>query len=156
MNPVLILVTLAVLTACSATAPTMQTVAPGISVPITNMNHDVHLEPTVGMVDMYMQTGGLTLLLRNTSARTIRFPPDFGVRVFSKRGDVWVELQNDSRYPENGWEVPPEASYPDDPLVDVMPEVSNADKLALRIVVIGKYKDTGEEVGAFFDFSLSQ
>jgi hypothetical protein len=119
------------------------------------MNKEVKLQPTLGMIDTFSFMGILDLDLKNTSDKTLVFPPDFGVRVFIKQGDHWMPVQNNFRYPESGYVIPPAANDSVGATVDVMPVIPALGKSALRIAVLGQEKETGDKVGAFYDVEVS-
>jgi hypothetical protein len=134
-------------------------------IPINNMNHEITLSLPIMEKGVYFPKLGdtLTLALYNNSKDLVKFPSDFGIRIYqynNNDGD-WTEIKNLGNYiPEGNRQVSPKgdnsfgqiliSAFPDLPLT--------SDPIEIRVCVIGTiYHDglsTNKLVGAYIDITL--
>jgi hypothetical protein len=152
-KPIIVLILLILLSSCSKDNETL----PGINIPLNEMNRHVELDT--------LQIGGRSIKnnkpfildLKNISDQVIIFAGDYGVKLFIKKGEEWVEVENRMHYPENEVLLPLASKFPpgrDTGIVPYIPELKQP--IMLRVVVVGYPENNPNKiVGSYIDLSLN-
>ena len=158
MKKYLLIICILLLTSCTRQQIPLGSKMPGIDLTLDQMNKEIKLEPTTGMMDTFEFDGVLELDLENISDQSIVFPSDFGVKIFMKQGVDWIPIKNRFEYSDSTMILPPQKDYSFGPIVDVLPLLPSPSTsgTTIRIVVIGNVQGTGKAVGAYIDIDLSQ
>ena len=129
----------------------------GIDIPLDQMNKEIRLEPTLGMIDTFKFAGVLELNLDNLSNNPVTLPPDFGVKIFMKQDATWIPIKNTFGYSNSANVLPPKKDYSWGDTVGVMPLMPSPPiSTTIRIIVLGNIEGTGQAVGAYIDIDLNQ
>jgi len=150
----IILVTMLLLISCSANQPSNN--MPNMGVKAENWNTSIKLADDPMLSNSFKNGQDLTLGVENLSTKPIVFLENFGMRVLTKYGQDWVDIQ--SNFYNSGLQyLPTKASYPLGLLVSALPYIPNlASPINIRIVIIGHTEDNDKVLlGAYFDVTLN-
>ena len=98
----------------------------------------------------------LTLRVENLSNTPIVFLENFGLRVMTKNGQNWAEVQ--SNFYNGGLQyLPTKSSYPVGLVVSALPYMPNlSSPITIRIVIIGHKENNDKDLlGAYLDVKLN-
>src|SRR5574340_1109861 len=133
---------------------------PGIDMPLTEMNNELHLSAPPE-INTFTFDDNLSVAMINSSDKPIILPKDFGVHLFRSVDGKWEAVENRIEYPFGEQRVYPRNGHPENVrLVTVAPFVLTEQPVVIRVVVIGNYYDevsreNGEQVGAYIDVTLN-
>ena len=82
MKKSLLIICILLLTSCATQQTSLGSKMPGIELSLDQVNKEIKLEPTTGMIDTFKFAGALELDLENISDEPVEFPSDFGVKIF--------------------------------------------------------------------------
>ena len=154
MKKYLLAIGILLLVSCATQQGSPELKMTGVSIPINQMNNEIKLSTTLGMMETFKDTGVLELNLDNLSDNPITFSPDFGTKIFIQQGSNWTPIKNTFGYSDSGSVLPPKKDYALGTIVAVMPLLpSPSITSTIRIVVIGSLQ--GKDVGAYLDIDLS-
>ncbi|GER79665.1 MAG TPA: hypothetical protein PKC99_18905 [Anaerolineales bacterium] len=143
------------LVACTITNSPNSDSVPGIPIPLAEMNAQIVLRKSPGMVDIYNAIGTIDLYIENLSDSPVSFSPDYGSKILIKREGEWEEVDNDFDYSVSGVILPTKSQYPPGLDLSVKPILTQTERpITLRIVVVGVMVNIGESVGAYLDVIL--
>jgi hypothetical protein len=140
------------LTSCSAKAETL----PGTDILLSDMNQDIELLPNPGDELTPKNQDVLILKIRNLSPQEITFPGDYGVKLFYKKADDWIEVENQMRSPEREVILPLANDFPGGAAIAILPCIPDMSQpITLRVAVIGHPENNAQEnIGAYVDVLL--
>jgi len=158
----LFFVLLIIATACSELNLSKKEAAFTQLIQVEEMNTKIEfwkLKPT----ETYKIGDSVDLTLENLSEYKIKFPGDYGVRIFryDEDNDTWIAIENGAIYfPPGNTQVSPKG--PDLPGVigvGLWPILQNESQpIDIRVVVVGSVERdnvlTDEQVGAYIDLTL--
>ena len=138
---------------------------PDIGLPIENINRDIEMKSPNGFRNSFRNGERLTLMLIGISEYQIKFPMDYGSRLFAYRDDQWIEIENNMHYPtvEQYGELIISPSRDDIlkqhvfSVVPYSPDLKTATPVRLIIVgnVVKNGKAANELTVGYFDFVLN-
>jgi len=129
---------------------------PNMDVKEENWNTFIKLADDPALSNSFKNGQDLTLRVENLSTEPIVFPENFGLRVMTKDGQNWVDVQSNS-YNSGLQYLPTEAAWPLGLLVSALPYIPNlSSSINIRIVIVGHAEDNDKELlGAYFDVTLN-
>jgi hypothetical protein len=129
---------------------------PGVDLPMKAFNQKIVLQDTPQAQNSYELGSIYVLVLRNKSSEEIIFPSDVGLKIFTKSGDQWSEVENRMTYPDLEMILPTDYKLPGGIVTDFSPYISGLDaSTKIRVIVVGRVKDQPDElVGAYIDLPL--
>jgi hypothetical protein len=130
----------------------------GIDLPIDEMNKIFRIEDPPAAVNNYKNTEIQILQIKNLSDKPIIFPGDFGIKIFQKKDDSWIPVENLMQYPGRDNNILPiNSEFPAGLVVTVNPFIPNLQEPAtIRIFLLG-YIDSSsnKSVGSYIDMVVS-
>ena len=129
---------------------------PGIEAKSDKINTDfiIFEDPVGGSANTHKNNEFLAITVKNLVDSQIEFSPGF-VNLFAKTEDGWVEIEDLIRQPEFEERLPTTEEFPPGMIVTVIPWIPGmAEPTPIRIYFEGQNVDTGEKVGAYWDFTL--
>lgn len=130
---------------------------PGIDIPLSNYNTAIKLIRYPGE-SMSIKNGDAPgLIIVNYSNDRIVFAKDFGVKIFGKRDEDWLFVENKMGYAEAEYLLETNKANPAGLTLDVLPLLpENKGPTLIRVVVVGHVEGKpSEKVGAFIDLPVN-
>lgn len=141
-----------IVTSCSGKHETL----PGTDIPLSDMNQQVEILPDTGGNPSAKNNDVIVVDVQNISSQRIIFPGDYGVKLFYKTDDEWVDVENRMLSPEHEMVLPLATEFPPGGAFGVIPYIPELSQpVTLRIAVIGHLENNVQEtVGAYVDIPL--
>jgi len=150
--------TFTTLLGCSGKNGSTSEKMPGINMPLSSMNGKIQLmAPPEANTFKIGDVIGLVAV--NNSDTPIIFPHDYGIKIFERKDNQWIPIENNFGYPEGETVLLPKAQEPfGGKIFDVYPTLPNDQSADIRIIVIGKVQDrlnSNTDVAAYIDLKLN-
>jgi hypothetical protein len=129
---------------------------PGINIPIVEMNKAFIVDDPPIMANSHKNNNSIILQLKNLSKNKIILTDSYGIKIFKKEAQNWIQIENNQGYSSGETVLQPYKEFPLGLLPDATPFILDLNKpIIIRIVFIG-YEDTPEAktVGAYYEFTL--
>lgn len=129
---------------------------PAVNVPAKAMNTVIQIEELPQFFNSNKNNTPITLHVKNLSDKTIIFPADSGISVYTKLGDNWLPVINNMQYPSEINYLPPFHQDPPGMVISIFPKIPNmTETQVISIIIIGYYENSVENhVGAYLDVKL--
>lgn len=136
-------------------AKLIETLLPGIDIPVENMNKEMILKTSSISEQAYLSTSIIYLLAINESDSPISINESTGIKLYHEESGKWAQFTNELNYPENEIILNRKTISPLGIDIAVLPDYCLLKrKDSLRIVLIGKQESTNKDIGAFIDVDL--
>ena len=129
---------------------------PGIDVKPDKTNTDfiIYEDPVGGSANTHKNNEVLAIDVKNLVDSQIEFSAGF-VSLYAQTDDGWVKIDNLMKRPEFAVRLPTTEDFPPGMVVTVIPWIPGmAETTQVRIFFEGQNVDSGEIVGAYWDFEL--
>jgi hypothetical protein len=152
----LLLVALLIFTSCSNTAQDSSETLPGINIPADRFNTAIKLVDAPESLNSHKNGETLSLRIMNLSNATIVFPENYGIKLFTKKDEKWIEFPNNFYNAGGSFQLPTQASAPLGLIAGTMPyQADLASSITIRVVIIGQKANETEQVGAYIDVIIN-
>jgi hypothetical protein len=143
-------------TSCNGKSDNMSADLPGITIPLTEMNTEFVIEDLPIIANSHENGKDLALVLRNRSDKTIIFPIDYGMKIFTFRHNAWDSVSNGFLYTGGEKLLPTSEAFPPGLMATAYPYIPGLlESTGIRIVMVGYIEGSVEQkVGAYIDISL--
>jgi len=128
----------------------------GVNVAPDKMNKFILLGDSSEMANSHKNNETLDLQIVNLSDKSVVFPDNYGVKIFTKNEGKWTEVQNNFYNAGAINLLPTKSAYPPGLSLTVLPYIPNlSSPLQIRIIIAGNLENTnGESIGAYLDVTL--
>ena len=125
--------------------------------PSDKINTFIELKDTPELANSHKNNDTLTLQLINLSDKTVIFPDNYGLKVFSKEEGNWNEIQNNFYNSGGTFTLLTAKQDPAGLPAAVMPNIPGlSSPTTIRVIVVGDVENNNsEQVGAYLDVVIT-
>ena len=141
--------------------PNFQIASPDVGISPENLNSHIHLV-ALNALNSFKTNEPIWITIESRSQATIEFPADYGIRVYLRETENWVELQNITTYEPDtsNFLAPYNNNSTNGITAPLLPRLTDITKKAqVRVYIIGNILEDGiatnHQVGTFIDLTLT-
>jgi hypothetical protein len=155
LHLVLITIILIIASACSG-GKNETSDFPQVGLTENLMNKEMKIEDLPQFFNSFENDKGINLHLINLSNKTIIYPSDTKIRLFTKEDGIWKQVVNDIHGSIESNILLPTKEFPPGQVISIVPRISNlTEPQIVRVIVIGHFENEADKlVGAYLDVMI--